>query len=83
MSGTLSAYHTPNPALTGVSLPCSEFGIPSYPDVKTIDYWLDGDTKQRWAQSKLMAQHDRAGAHERRFAIVMNENLRLTSDLET
>ena len=30
-----------------------------------------------------MMQHDRAGAHERRFAIVMNENLRLTSDFET
>ncbi|KAI0717520.1 glycoside hydrolase [Cerioporus squamosus] len=61
----------------------SEFGIPAFPDVKTVDYWLDGNTKDRWAQSKSMAQHDRAGAHERRFAIVMNENFRLTSDLET
>ncbi|KAM5541197.1 hypothetical protein V8D89_005126 [Ganoderma adspersum] len=61
----------------------SEFGIPSFPDIKTVDYWLDGNTKDRWAQSKAMAQHDRAGSHERRFAIVMNENFRLTSDLET
>ena len=51
--------------------------------MKTVDYWLDGNTKDRWAQSKAMAQHDRAGSHERRFAIVMNENFRLTSDLET
>ncbi|KAI0738846.1 glycoside hydrolase [Daedaleopsis nitida] len=61
----------------------SEFGIPSFPDIKTVDYWLDGNTKDRWAQSKLMTQHDRAGSHERRFAIVMNENFKLTSDLET
>ena len=61
----------------------SEFGIPGFPDVKTVDYWLDGNTKDRWAQSKSMAQHDRAGVHERRFAIVMNENFRLTSDFET
>ncbi|KAI9068740.1 glycoside hydrolase family 2 protein [Trametes sanguinea] len=61
----------------------SEFGVPSFPDVRTVDYWLAGDTKERWAQSKLMSQHNRAGNHERRFAIVMNENFRLTGDLET
>ena len=53
------------------------------PDIRTIDYWLDGNKRERWAQSKLMQQHNRAGAHERRFAIVMNENFRLTGDLET
>lgn len=30
-----------------------------------------------------MAQHTRAGSFERRFAILMNENFRMTSDLET
>ncbi|KAI0642837.1 glycoside hydrolase [Trametes meyenii] len=60
----------------------SEFGIPSFPDIKTVDYWLDGAVEERWAQSKLMAQHNRAGSHERRFAILMNENFRVTSDLE-
>ncbi|KAI0629938.1 glycoside hydrolase [Trametes polyzona] len=61
----------------------SEFGVPSFPDVKTVEYWLAGNTGERWAQSRLMAQHDRAGSHERRFGIVMNENFRLTGDLET
>ncbi|GBE85088.1 Beta-mannosidase B [Sparassis crispa] len=61
----------------------SEFGIPSMPDLRTVDYWLDGNIQERWAQSKLMAQHNRAGNHERRFAILMNENFRLTGDLET
>ncbi|PCH40558.1 glycoside hydrolase family 2 protein [Wolfiporia cocos MD-104 SS10] len=61
----------------------SEFGIPAMPDIRTVDYWLAGNSKERWAQSKLMTQHNRAGNHERRFAILMNENFRLTSDLET
>ncbi|KZT69494.1 glycoside hydrolase family 2 protein [Daedalea quercina L-15889] len=61
----------------------SEFGIPSFPDIRTIDHWLAGDTKERWAQSKLMAQHNRAGNHERRFAVLMNENFRITSDFDT
>ncbi|CCM02300.1 uncharacterized protein FIBRA_04389 [Fibroporia radiculosa] len=65
------------------SLLPSEFGIPSIPDIRTVNYWLAENEDQRWAQSKLMAQHNRAGNHERRFAIVMNENFRLTGDLET
>ena len=60
----------------------SEFGIPAMPDIRTVDHWLDGNTKDRWPQSKTMAQHCRAGAFERRFAVVMNENFRFTTDLE-
>lgn len=45
---------------------------------------MDGADKAEWyAQSKLMAQHTKAGSFERRFAILMNENFRLTADLET
>ncbi|KAF7354610.1 hypothetical protein MSAN_01374300 [Mycena sanguinolenta] len=62
----------------------SEFGIPSHPEMKTIEYWMDGaGAEQRHAQSALMAQHCRAGTFERRFAILMNDNLRVTEDLET
>jgi beta-mannosidase len=51
--------------------------------MKTVAYWMDGvDPREWYAQSKTMAQHTRAGAFERRFAIVMNENFRLTADLE-
>ena len=58
--------------------------MPSLPDMRTIAYWMDGAPKKEWhAQSKIMAQHSRAGAFERRFAIVMNENFRVTEDLET
>ncbi|KAH7090112.1 glycoside hydrolase [Auriculariales sp. MPI-PUGE-AT-0066] len=61
----------------------SEFGLPSFPDMPTIDYWLDGDKSQRYSQSKLSAQHCKAGAHERRFGILMNENFRPNTDFES
>ncbi|TFK52849.1 glycoside hydrolase [Heliocybe sulcata] len=61
----------------------SEFGVPAMPDMRTIDYWMAGDETQRFTQSKAMAQHCKAGNFERRFAILMNENFRLTSDFET
>ncbi|KAJ7166082.1 glycoside hydrolase [Mycena filopes] len=62
----------------------SEFGIPSHPEMKTIEYWMDGaGAEERHAQSALMAQHCRAGSFERRLAILMNEGFRVTEDLET
>ncbi|KAF8959158.1 glycoside hydrolase family 2 protein [Flammula alnicola] len=62
----------------------SEFGMPGMPSMSTIKYWMDGaDKSQLYTQSQLMAQHTKAGSFERRFAIVMNENFRLTSDFET
>lgn len=65
-----------------IFLVCREFGMPSMPDIRTIDYWLDGDTTQRYPQSRLMQQHNKAGSHERRLAIYMNENFRFAEDLE-
>ncbi|KAJ3863761.1 glycoside hydrolase [Lentinula novae-zelandiae] len=62
----------------------SEFGMPSIPCMKTISYWMKDAAPKEWhAQSKLMAQHCRAGSFERRFAIAMNDNFKVTEDLET
>lgn len=62
----------------------SEFGMPAMPNWKTIEYWMDGADKKEWYhQSPLIAQHCRAGMFERRFSIPMNENFRVTEDLET
>lgn len=62
----------------------SEFGMPGMPSMSTIKYWMqDADKSQYYAQSQLLAQHTKAGSFERRFAIVMNENFRLSSDFET
>ena len=50
----------------------------------TIKYWSQGaDPSQMYSQSPLIAQHTKAGVFERRFAIVMNDNFRLATDLET
>ncbi|KAJ7775670.1 glycoside hydrolase [Mycena maculata] len=62
----------------------SEFGIPGLPEMKTVEYWMDGARVEEWhPQSALMAQHCRAGSFERRFAILMNEGFRVTEDLAT
>jgi beta-mannosidase len=61
----------------------SEFGMPSLPDIRTVKYWHGDDTSERHPQSKMMQQHNKAGSHERRFAIAMNENFRYTGDLES
>ncbi|CAE6472019.1 unnamed protein product [Rhizoctonia solani] len=62
----------------------SEFGLPCLPDIRTIDYWLqDTDPSQRRVQSKAMQQHNKAGSHERRLAVYMNENFWITNNLET
>ncbi|KAH8920841.1 glycoside hydrolase family 2 protein, partial [Atractiella rhizophila] len=62
----------------------SEFGMPSFPVMRTIDWWMDGaPAKEYYAQSPWIQQHVRAGAFERRFAIAMCENFRVTEDLES
>ncbi|ESK93576.1 glycoside hydrolase family 2 protein [Moniliophthora roreri MCA 2997] len=66
----------------------SEFGIPSLPAMPTIHTFFDGlsptEKEKHWfAQSKVMAQHCRAGSFERRFALLMNESYKVTEDLET
>jgi beta-mannosidase len=59
----------------------SEFGMPSLPDIRTVEYWHADDIAERHPQSKMMQQHNKAGSHERRFAIAMNENFRYNGDL--
>ncbi len=61
----------------------SEFGMPAMPAIQTVDWWLDGDEAERYPQSKLMAQHNKAGSYERRLATYINEEFRMTGDLET
>lgn len=61
----------------------SEFGMPSMPCIQTVDWWLDGDDSQRYPQSKLMAQHNKAGSYERRLATYINEEFKMTGDLDT
>ena len=61
--------------------------MPAMPNRRTIEYWLDDKVateeekqKMRFSQSKSMQQHNKAGSHERRFAIGINENFKVTSE---
>ena len=31
-----------------------------YPDIRTVDYWLDGDEKERFPQSRINCSHNKA-----------------------
>lgn len=48
--------------------------------MRTVEYWLAGAPVAQ--RAKLMTQHAKAGLHERRFAILMNENFEKTGDFE-
>ncbi|KAG9000995.1 hypothetical protein FRB90_011697, partial [Tulasnella sp. 427] len=64
----------------------SEFGLPSFPCKPTVDYWFKerpSSDSQRQPQSQVVAHYCRSGSYERRFSILMNENFRISGDLET
>jgi hypothetical protein len=52
----------------------SEFGMEAMPDMRTIDFWLNGDKSQAYPQSRVMANHNKADGYERRLALYMIEN---------
>ncbi|KAI6119373.1 glycoside hydrolase family 2 protein [Pisolithus croceorrhizus] len=54
----------------------SEFGMQGYPNVRTVDYWLDGRTDERFPQSRLNNQHNKAAGFERRLELYLVENFR-------
>ncbi|KAJ5158794.1 Glycoside hydrolase family 2 immunoglobulin-like beta-sandwich [Penicillium coprophilum] len=60
----------------------SEFGMEAFPQISTIDYFLE-QKKDRHPQSQVMDFHNKADGHERRLATYLVENLRLSTDLET
>jgi hypothetical protein len=49
---------------------------------KTPPWIYTPNTSQRYSNSPLMAQHNKAGSHEQRFGVLMGENFRLTGDFE-
>ncbi|GAA5938442.1 hypothetical protein JCM3775_000893 [Rhodotorula graminis] len=60
----------------------SEFGMEAAPDIRTIDYFLDGDASQRYPQSRTMAAHNKADGFERRLALYVTENIRAGTSVE-
>lgn len=61
----------------------SEFGMQGYPNVKTIDHWLNGRTDERFPQSRFNNQHNKAAGCEGRLELYLVENFRHTFDMDS
>lgn len=40
----------------------SEFGMEGYPNIRTVDYWLGGETRERFPQSRINNSHNKGTA---------------------
>ncbi|GHJ85131.1 hypothetical protein NliqN6_1533 [Naganishia liquefaciens] len=61
----------------------SEFGMEGYPDIRTVDYWLDGNIAERFPQSRTICSHNKADGFERRLELYLMENFRHAFDMES
>ncbi|KAI6113706.1 glycoside hydrolase family 2 protein [Pisolithus croceorrhizus] len=61
----------------------SEFGMQGYPNVRTVDHWLDGRADERFPQSRLNNQHNKAAGFERRLELYLVENFRHAFDMDS
>lgn len=75
------------PAKNGGMLTCSstnsEFGMEGFADIRTVDYWLDGNTSERFPQSRTICAHNKADGFERRLELYLMENFRHAFDMES
>lgn len=60
----------------------SEFGMEGYPDLRTVDYWLGGDKSQRYPQSRVNSNHNKAAGSERRLELYLVENFKHSFEME-
>ncbi|KAJ7507752.1 glycoside hydrolase family 2 protein [Mycena galericulata] len=61
----------------------SEFGMEGYPNIRTVDYWLDGDKSERYPQSRLNNNHNKADGFERRLELYLVENFKHSFEMES
>jgi len=61
----------------------SEFGMEAYPDIRTVDYWLGGDKSERYPQSRVMNNHNKADGFERRLELYLVENFKHSFEMES
>lgn len=54
-----------------------------YPDIRTVDYWLDGNVAERFPQSRTVCSHNKADGFERRLELYLMENFRHAFDMES
>lgn len=60
----------------------AEFGMEGAPNIRTVDYWLDGNKSQRYPQSKWVCAHNKADGFERRLALYLVENFKHSYEME-
>ncbi|OCH90937.1 glycoside hydrolase family 2 protein [Obba rivulosa] len=61
----------------------SEFGMEAYPNIRTVDYWLGDNTAERYPQSRIMNNHNKADGFERRLELYLVENFKHSFDMES
>ncbi|KAJ7095340.1 glycoside hydrolase family 2 protein [Mycena belliarum] len=61
----------------------SEFGMEGFPNIRTVDYWLDAHKSERYPQSRINANHNKADGFERRLACYLVENFKYSYEMES
>ena len=61
----------------------SEFGMQAYPDIRTVDHWINGEKAERYPQSRTMGNHNKADGFERRLEVRIVIRLLATLLIET
>ncbi|EGO27915.1 glycoside hydrolase family 2 protein [Serpula lacrymans var. lacrymans S7.9] len=61
----------------------SEFGMEGYPNIRTVDYWLAGDKLERYPQSRVNNNHNKADGFERRLELYLVENFKHAFDMDS
>ncbi|KAJ3841473.1 glycoside hydrolase family 2 protein [Lentinula raphanica] len=61
----------------------SEFGMEGYPNIRTVDYWLGAETKERFPQSRINNSHNKADGFERRLELYLVENFKHSFEMES
>ncbi|KAK7049564.1 hypothetical protein VNI00_005595 [Paramarasmius palmivorus] len=56
----------------------SEFGMEGYPNIRTVDYWLGGNSEQR-----VNNNHNKADGFERRLELYLVENFKHSFDMDS
>ncbi|KAJ6484976.1 glycoside hydrolase family 2 protein [Mycena vitilis] len=60
----------------------SEFGMQGFPNIRTVDYWLDGEKSERFPQSRTNNNHNKADGFERRLELYLVENFQHSFEME-
>ncbi|KAF9462600.1 glycoside hydrolase family 2 protein [Collybia nuda] len=61
----------------------SEFGMQGFPNIRTVDHWLGGDKTERFPQSRINNNHNKADGFERRLELYLVENFKHSFEMES